>query len=415
MEQRANLKIAIIGAGAAGLTAAITAKQHNTSLDITLFDSNVSLGKKILASGNGRCNISNVNNGCEHYMGEDVNFASYALEQFNFKAFETFCASLGLVLDIKPDGKVYPLSNEAKSVVNLFESKINALNIKTQYDTVITNISKENEKFVIQSENETFKSFDKVLIASGLQAAPQLRSSEDGLNFAQTFQHSINPTYPSLVGLHVDSNYHHKLQGVKKEVGVSLLINGQKEQTLTGDVLFTKYGVSGFAILDVSQLASYYLSLYQAVDIEINFFPTVNKNELLSKVQTVLGAQTQEYASVVLGGLLPNKLGAVLLEVCGFDKEIKAGEINAKQMRTLVNQLQHWKLEITGTQGYKHAEVSGGGVRVAEVDAKSYESKKVRGLYFAGEVLDITGKRGGYNLHFAWASGYLAGKSLAGK
>lgn len=409
------MKIAIIGAGACGIVASIIAKQQNSSIEIDLFDINKSVGKKILASGNGRCNISNTQVGCENYMGENPNFASYALEQFDYKAFEKFCKNMGLLLDIKQNNKVYPLSNEAKSVVNLLQAQLNNCNINIICETTIKEITKKNNLFILKSEDKCFEGYDKVLISSGLSAAPQLNATEDGLAIAKSFGHSINPTYASLVGLNVDSTYHGRLAGVKKEVEVTLLLNGQKDKEVIGDVLFTKYGVSGFAILDISQEASYNLSLYQEIKLIINFFPSLNRNELLSNIESILKSLPNEKASILLTGLLSNKLPSVLLEVCNINEDSKAKDINAKQIRAIVNQLQNWRLPINGTQGFKHAEVSGGGIRTDEVDGKTMQSKKVKGLYFGGEVLDITGHRGGYNLHFAWASGFIAGKALAKK
>ena len=406
-------KIAIIGAGAAGIVAAITAKRQNSKVEIDIFDNNKSIGKKILASGNGRCNISNTTLSEANYMGENPSFVKHALKEFNYKTFEKFCKSIGLLLDIKETNKVYPQSNEAKSVVNLLQSSLDSLNVNIMCETAIKDVIKDNKSFTIISEEKEFKGYDKVLISSGLSAAPQLRATEDGLNIAERLGHSFNPTYPSLVGLNVESNYHHKLAGVKKEVTTTLLINGQKEQETIGDVLFTKYGVSGFGVLDISQEASYQLSMYQDIKLNINFFPNSNRNELISQIETLLKALPNEKASVLLTGLVSNKLAPVLLEVCKLDIEIKAKDVNAKMVRNLANQLLNWRLQIIDTQGFKHAEVSGGGVRTDEVESHTMESKKVKGLYFAGEVLDITGHRGGYNLHFAWSSGYIAGKAMA--
>ena len=409
------MKIAIIGAGAAGLMSAITAKRLNKDLQIDLFDNNTGIGKKILASGNGRCNISNANCKVENYIGENPNFVSQALKEFDFKAFERFCKSIGLLLDIKEDGKVYPLSNEAKSVVNLLESAIESLGINQILETKIIDIKKEENKFIVKSEEKEFKDYDKVLISSGLAAAPQLRATEDGMNIAESFGHTFNMTYPSLVGLHTDFEYNSKLQGVKKESLVTLYIDGQKENEIKGDVLFTKYGVSGFAILDISQYAVYPLSLYQDVQIAINLFPNQSRNEVLAMLESLFKSLPNEKAQNLLIGIVSNKLAPILLDICKIDKDSKAKDVNAKQIRSIVNTLTNWRMKVTDTQGFKHAEASGGGIRTDEVDNKTYESKKCEGLYLAGEVLDIVGNRGGYNLQFAWASGYLVGKSLLKK
>ncbi|MFA7570074.1 MAG: NAD(P)/FAD-dependent oxidoreductase [Sulfurimonadaceae bacterium] len=409
------MKIAIIGAGASGIIASLTAKRLNNNIHIDMFDANKSIGKKILASGNGRCNISNTNVSFENYIGENPSFSTYALSQFDFKAFEKFCKSIGLLLDIKPSGKVYPLSNEAKSVTNLLELALKEAGVNLYLEHFVQDIQKEEATFTIQCTDTNYKGYDKVLIANGLGAAPQLNASESGLEFASKMGHTYNPTYPSLVGLHTDASYNSKLQGVKKECEVSLYINGNKEQAIFGDVLFTKYGVSGFAILDISQWASYYLSLYQEVKIALNFFPKTNRNDLANQIQSLFKSVPHQKAVDILTGMVSNKIAPVLLDICKISLKTKAQDINAKQIKALAYQLNEWKLNITDTQGFSHAEASGGGVRVDEVNHKTYESKVVAGLYFAGEVLDIVGNRGGYNLHFAWASGYLAGQSLAKK
>ncbi len=406
------MKIAIIGAGAAGIIAAITAKRLNKKLQIDLFDINNAIGKKILASGNGRCNISNTSAKVENFIGENPNFASYALKEFDFKAFEKFCKSIGLLLDIKETNKVYPLSNEAKSVVNLLENELENLGINLILETKVLDIEKKADKFIVKSETKEFKNYDKVVISSGLAAAPQLNATEDGMNIAQKLGHSFNLTYPSLVGLHTNFEQNSRLQGVKKECSVSLFIDGQKECEIYGDVLFTKYGLSGFAILDISQYAVYPLSLYQDVQVSINLFPNQNRNELLSAIETLFKTVPNSSASLLLTGIISNKLAPIILQVNNIDKETKAKDISAKQIRAIINTLINWRFKITDTQGFKHAEASGGGIRVDEVDNKTYESKKCKGLYLAGEVLDIVGNRGGYNLHFAWASGYLVGKSI---
>ena len=406
------MKIAIIGAGAAGIIAAITAKRLNKNLHIDLFDANKGIGKKILASGNGRCNISNNQITSKNYLGENPDFTSFALKEFDFKAFEKFCKSIGLLLDIKPSGKVYPLSNEAKSVTNLLELALQELGVNIYLESMITDIEKVEDKFNITTKDNEYKAYDKVLISNGLGAAPQLNANESGLDFASKFGHSFNPTYPSLVGLKTDNTYNGKLQGVKKECNVSLYVNGNLEQEIFGDVLFTSYGVSGFAILDISQLAVLNLSQYQDVKIAINFFPKINRNDLGDQIQTLFKTIPSQKAVDIITGMVSNKIAPVLLDICKINIDTKAADINAKQIKALAYQLNQWKLKITDTQGFGHAEASGGGVRTAEVDNKTYESKLVKNLYFAGEVLDIVGNRGGFNLQFAWASGYLVGKSL---
>lgn len=407
------MKIAIIGCGAAGIMAAITAKRLNKDLQIDMFDANKGIGKKILASGNGRCNISNTLITSKNYIGENPSFVDFALKEFDFKAFEKFCKTIGLLLDIKESGKVYPLSNEAKSVTNLLDLALKDLGLNTFCEEFIEDVLKVEEKFVVKTKEKEFKNYDKVVISLGLGAAPQLNATEKGLHIASNFGHTFNPTYPSLVGLQTQNNYGGKLQGVKKECSVSLYVNGSFEQEIYGDVLFTSYGVSGFAILDISQRAVLALSSFFEVELRINFFPKVNPNDLANQIQMLFKNQGNHRAIDILTGLVSNKIAPVLLEICKIDKDIKSADVNTKQIKAIAHQLNSWKLKVIDSQGFGHAEASGGGVRTAEIDNKTYESKLCKNLYFAGEVLDIVGNRGGFNLHFAWASGYLVGKSIS--
>ena len=407
------MKIAIIGAGAAGIMVAITAKRLNKNLEIDIFDANKSIGKKILASGNGRCNISNTSITSKNYIGENSSFVDFALKEFDFKAFEKFCKSIGLLLDIKESGKVYPLSNEAKSVTNLLDLALKDLSVNIFCEEFIEDVLKVEEKFIVKTKEKEFKNYDKVVITLGLGAAPQLNATEKGLHIASNFGHTFNPTYPSLVGLQTQNNYGGKLQGVKKECSVSLYVNGSFEQEIFGDVLFTSYGVSGFAILDISQKAVLGLSSFFDVELRINFFSKINSNDLANQIQMLFKNQGNHRAIDILTGLVSNKIAPVLLEICKIDKDIKSADVNTKQIKAIAHQLNSWKLKVIDSQGFGHAEASGGGVRTAEIDNKTYESKLCKNLYFAGEVLDIVGNRGGFNLHFAWASGYLVGKSIS--
>ncbi|MGB0990779.1 MAG: aminoacetone oxidase family FAD-binding enzyme, partial [Halarcobacter sp.] len=248
-------------------------------------------------------------------------------------------------------GKVYPLSNEAKSVTTLLQSKLESLGLNFIGNTKIVKIRKEQEKFILSSEEEEFKDYDKVLISSGLAAAPQLNSTEIGMDIASSFGHSSNITYPSLVGLQTDFEHKARLQGVKKESLVTLFIDGQKENEILGDVLFTKYGVSGFAILDISQYAVYPLSLYQDVQIAVNLFPTINRNELLAQIEGLFKSLPNEKAQTLLTGIISNKLAPIVLENAKIANDALAKDINSKHIRSIINNLINWRFKITDTQG----------------------------------------------------------------
>jgi hypothetical protein len=391
-------KIAIVGAGASGIFCAIFCAKNGAN--VVVYEQNTKPAKKILVSGNGRCNISNRNLNLNNYFGENPNFVSYALEQFGFHQFEKFCEEIGLLLNTLEDGRAYPLSNEAKSVAKIFEDYAHSLGVVFHNDTKITTIKP------LLEDN------DAVVIATGSRAAEHLGGNNDGELFAQEFDHSVISAYPSLVQLHLHSKIVKKMSGTKLNAELTLLVNAKKESSVTGDLLFTNYGISGFAVLDISQSASEALLNYQAVDVSINLLPTFNMQKLSQHIANLAEKQPMLTLLYILVGLIPIKIVHALLEELNISHKLKGQEIHTKLAKKIANKMLNWKFEVSDTHGFRHAEVSGGGINTLEVDEKTMMSKKKKNLYFTGEVLDIVGKRGGYNFAFAWASAYLAARDI---
>jgi predicted Rossmann fold flavoprotein len=378
---------------------------------VTLYEHNSDVGKKILASGNGRCNIINTTATCDDYAGQNPSFASYALKQLSFGYFVTLCRSLGLELDIKEDGRCYPLSNEAKSVVLALKNSVQNLGVDINCEETVNAITYHGNNFTVNT-NKTKHQFDKVVIATGSQAAPQLGSTADGYTFAKHFGHRIVPPYPSLVQLELNSKIHAKMAGVKTVATVELIVNNKTVQNVSGDILFTAYGISGLAILDISQKASLALLNKQRVSIALNLLPRYNSDELEEVLRTLLKALPSQPLSSALSGILPSKTISPLLDTLGVNPNKQNMTLTSQEIAKILYTIQNWKFEVSGTHGFKHAEVSGGGVDTSQINPKTMESQLRKGLYFTGEVLDIVGKRGGYNFHFAWASGMIAGREM---
>jgi len=410
MNKTSIKNIAIIGAGASGLMAAIAAAR--TGAKVHLYEQNNKPAKKILASGNGRCNISNTQVSASDYAGLNTSFSSFCLENFNFTQLQKFCKEIGLFLNILDDGRAYPLSNEAKSVALAFENAAKNFGVEIFNEHHISSLSKKDNTFYLHTSLNTSQAYDKVLISTGSQAAPQLGGCESGYDLALSLGHSINPSYPSLVQLHINSNIHEKMSGAKQEAEVNLYINSKKEQSVKGDILFTKYGISGFAILDISQLASEALMNYQAVDIGVDLLPKMDRQALSSQLLSTCKTLPNYSIENILSGLLPSKISRQLLEAAKINNATLAKDIHTKIAKQIISKIKDWRFEISQTHGFKHAEVSGGGINTDEVNDKSMESKLCEGLYFAGEVLDIVGRRGGFNFAFAFASGYTAAQSM---
>ncbi len=392
-------KTAIIGGGASGLLCAIFCAKN--SLHVDIFEQNSKCAKKILVSGNGRCNITNRNLSPNDYYSQNPSFVEFALKEFGFSEFEKFCESIGLVLDIKEDGRVYPLSNEAKSVASILLNYAKNLGVNIHTDKKITDIKK------------VIKEYDSVVIATGSQAATHLGGNRDGLEFAKLFGHNIIPTYPSLVQLHLNSSTPKKMSGAKVEGEITLLINNKKELTSKGDILFTDYGVSGFAVLDISQGASIALMESAHVGICINLLPGFNAQKLSAHISKTALNLPDFTITDILAGVIPLKIASGILEELGILASTQGDNIGVKLSKKIANHILNWRFEVTATHGFRHAEVSGGGVDTTEINPKTFESLKQKNLYFCGEVLDVVGRRGGYNFAFAWASGYLAAKNIA--
>ena len=411
MQSKNPNTIAIIGAGAAGLMAAITASEKGSK--VHLYEQNSRPAKKILASGNGRCNISNTQVSSADYFGHNPEFSSFALNHFTFLQLQKFCKNIGLLLNILDDGRAYPLSNEAKSVALSFETYAKSCGVEIFTEHTITNIEKKNSSFFLHTALNISDAYDKVLICTGSEAAPQLGGSASGYELASALGHTLAPTYPSLVQLHINSTLHAKMSGIKLDAEVTLFINGTKEQTIKGDILFTKYGISGFAILDISQMASEALMNHQVVDIGLDLLPKFERQSLSSQLLQMAQNLPSHKIETILSGLLPLKLVKVLLEDTNISTQTLGGEIHTKTAKQIISKIKDWRFEISDTHGFKHAEVSGGGINTDEVNDKTMESKKCKGLYFAGEVLDIVGRRGGFNFQFAFASAHLAATDMS--
>jgi predicted Rossmann fold flavoprotein len=388
-------RVAIIGAGASGLLCAIECAKGSCEVDI--FEQNEKCAKKILVSGNGRCNITNKNLSVHNYFGENPHFAKDAIESFGYKEFASFASSFGLILNTLEDGRAYPLSNESKSVASLLITYATNLGAKIHTDNKIKNIK------------ELLKNYDAVVVATGSNAAEHLGGCSDGYEFAKEFGHNIIATYPSLVQLHLVSAIAHKMSGVKTQGEVTLLVNNKKDISIYGDILFTNYGVSGFAILDISQRASKALLEFAKVDISINLLPSYDAQKLSAHITNLAKVMPNLTLFDILVGLVPLKIVHGIFQTLEISQDTK---VDTKLSKKVANLMLNWRFEVSETHGFRHAEVSGGGVDVSEINPKTFESLKQKNLYFCGEVLDIVGKRGGYNFAFAWASGYLCAKDI---
>lgn len=402
-------RVAIIGAGASGLVCAIEAarKAHQ----VTVFEKNSKVGRKILATGNGRCNISNENITLSRYHGEAPHAAKEALRRFDTSTCKAYFRALGLEMREGEEGRLYPMSHQASSVVDMLLHEARSLGVHFCLECEVTEIKKNGAAFVVQTKEQK-QTFDVCVIATGSVAMPTLGSSGSGYGFAKALGHNVIEPYPSLVQFICDEPHLKEASGVKVDAGVELYIDNQKRQSVQGDLLFTAYGLSGSTILDVSRMASKAFVEGERVHVVLDLLPTLSREALTSLLQKRMSIAKEKSLSLWLEGIIPKKLAHFIIQNTKLGHIKEASMLGAKEIKKIVFALKALRVDICATKGFESAEVCAGGVDVRELDAKNLMSQKMKNLYFCGEVLDIDGDCGGFNLHFAWASGYLVGQSL---
>lgn len=397
--------IAIVGAGASGLIAAIVAAKSKKK--VCVFDKNNKIGKKILATGNGRCNITNKNIKLQNFHGQNPAFVSYALSRFSTSTCKEFFEALGIEIIEGQKGRLYPASLQASSVVAALEYEAKRLGVEFFLESEVTKIIKNENAFLLHVNSKKIQA-EKVLVATGSFAMPTLGSSQSGYEIAKSFGHKIYPTFASLTQIITKENLK-SISGVKIQSSISVYADKICVQEEFGDVLFTDYGLSGSCILDVSREIGKGLLEGNDMRIKLDMCPNINKDKLKSfLLQRQKIAYDKSIASW-LDGFINSKLAKFLAK--NFPQK-PASKLHQKEIIQLCFLLKEFTLHVKDTKGLKSAEVSAGGVCVDEVDSKSLESKIQKNLYFSGEVLDIDADCGGYNLHWAWASGFLAGKGM---
>ncbi|PKK95405.1 MAG: aminoacetone oxidase family FAD-binding enzyme [Tenericutes bacterium HGW-Tenericutes-5] len=394
----------IIGGGASGIMAAITASQY---LDkILIIEKNNRIGKKILVTGNGRCNYTNA-----FLKTTDFNnpaFVENIFNQFDPQDTIDFFETLGIEPKIEDEGKAYPLSEQSSSFLDVFLFEIKKRNIQVELNKEVIDIFKKNDVFkVVSSANEAFLG-KKVIIATGGKSMPSTGSNGSGLDLAKNLGHKITEVFPALVKLRVDSPYLKQLAGVKINTQVDLLVGNEVVQSEYGDLLFANYGISGPTILELSRKANEKLMKRLEVFVKIVLIQSLPKSKIIERFEMFKSREIDQS----LIGLVNKRFINVLIKEAGIEKNnMVVGDIPKQNIFKLIDLLYDWRLKVTGSLGFDDSQVTAGGIELTEIHESTLESKLIQGLYFTGEVLDVDGRCGGYNLQWAWSSGYVAAKS----
>lgn len=400
-----KIDVVIVGGGASGLMAAITCRKQGRK--VMIIEQKDRLGKKILATGNGKCNFTNLLQKEECYHSNQAGFSKKALQAFTAEDTIQFFEELG-VLTKKKNGYLYPYSGQASTILDALCLEVKRLGICVVCGEKIDKIEKRKGQFAV-CYGEQIVLADRVILSAGGKASPAQGSDGSGYNLARALGHHITKLSPSLTGLKAKESFCKELAGVRCEAAVSLFIDGTYERKDAGELQLTNYGVSGIPVFQLCRFAGMALLEKREAVIKVDFFPEWKEKKLREIVfhqQSRLGEDTAEDA---LAGMLNRKVLCVLLKQAGIKQNASLNRVSKEKLLYLCKLMKALEFHITETNAFQNAQVCAGGVDTREVNPDTMESKVVKGLYFAGEILDVDGICGGYNLQWAWSSGYAAG------
>ncbi len=406
------MKVGIIGAGASGMMAAVTAAKEGA--DVTLFEKNTRVGKKILATGNGKCNLGNLNFSTDYYYCDDKAKLREIFDAFSaWDTVNTF-EGMGMLFHIKND-YLYPYSEQASTVLDILRTELERtkVNLVTEAEIIsAVHVDKENV-FVLKDVKGNEYRFEKLIIACGSPASLKKGEGLGGYELAKEFGHKVKDMVPGLVQLKSDDTFIKALAGVRCQAGIKLMVDGKEMGQENGELQFTDYGVSGIPVFQVSRQAAYALKEGKKVSIVVDFYPEQDETVYFATNRLRYDALSDKTLENYLIGTLNKKINMVLLKLTGLKSNTVTGEVPYEKIRELLRLSRIFPIHINGVNSMENAQICAGGVAFSQLSAEM-ESEIVKGLYFAGEMVDVDGKCGGYNLQWAWTSGYVAGMNAAG-
>lgn len=410
--------IGIIGAGASGMVAAIAAATKNKNTRIVLIEQKDSLGKKILVTGNGKCNLTNEDLSTKWYRGDDLSIVENVLESYDTEKIRTFFQNIGLLTKSKGT-YIYPRTEQAVTVRDVLENKLKDCNVKICLHTQVIQIKKEDrfrvEIFDLESKRKGHFFCDQLILACGGTASRVHGSDGSGYGFAKSLGHHTTAIVPALVQLKVKNNPYTQAAGVRTLAQVSAIIGNTCIRTDEGELQLTNYGVSGIPIFQISRDISKALRGKQKAQVMIDFLPDFTKEQLIGWMQYLTEKCSYFTVKEMLESIVPAKLGACILKEAQIAENLLVSQLTKEQKKATIKLLKESLLTIGDTKGFDQAQVCAGGVCTEEIDPFTMESKLVKGLYIVGELMDVDGLCGGYNLHWAFSTGMIAGISAASK
>ncbi len=400
--------IAVIGGGAAGLTAAICAAQKNRKINIVVLESLSRVGKKLITTGNGRCNITNKNTSIADYHSEELDALDTVFGKYFLKDTVDFFSNIGIEITFENDGRAYPYSYQASSVVDAlrFACEENKIEIKT--DTKVIDFSFDNSVYSLSTENEKIMA-KSIIVATGLFSGGNSVGSDGSFyNLLKKKGFKTVKTTPSIVQIKTDTAVTKQLKGIKLEAAATLLNGVKAVRTEKGEVLFTDYGLSGPPILQISREVSRNIGEFTiSLDLMYNFTEEQITDLLYRRRENL----KQRSAENFLTGLLNKRVGQTVVKLCGINLSNEISSISDTEIEKIAKKIKNFEFSVVGTTGFNNSQVTAGGIAISEFDKNTLQSKRYKGMFAAGEILDVDGDCGGYNLQWAWSSAMLAADS----
>ncbi len=405
--------VLVVGGGASGLAAAISSARKGAKTAI--LERLPRVGKKILVTGNGRCNLSNASLKKKKYHGTDPAFIGYVFSQFNGAQILEFFEELGILTKEEENGRIFPRCDQAGAVLDVLRYECKRLEVEEFCSQEVKEIQKLENSFMVRMlSGEEFHS-KKVIITTSGKASPQFGSDGSGFALAKKLGHTIIEPYPSLVQIKLNDEYVKHYKGIRIDARISLYANESLVDTQEGEVLFADYGISGIPILQMSRYMNHPEIKNTIMKLHIDLFPEIQFHDMKKMLTERFQKMSFKSIEDALIGLVNKKFILPALTLANIKREKLCSELNNAELDRLVYQFKDRRFLVSGTLSWRDAQVTAGGIATKDVNDKTLESKLIPGLYFAGEVLDIHGDSGGYNLAWAWASGYVAGMYAAKK
>lgn len=410
-EMGTEKQVIVVGGGAAGMVAAISARRAGAA--VTILEKNPRVGKKILATGNGRCNFTNIHADVSWYHGANPTFVTEALSAFTVDDTLQFFQDLGIEYRVEEKGKVFPMSDQASSILDVLLYEINELGIEVVTDTCVEAITKKTGGFAVKAGNGKNYEAASVILATGGKAMPSSGSDGNGYDLAIGLGHRMTDIFPALVQIMLEGSFFQRIEGVKIVGTAEILYHNRTLVQDGGDILFANYGVSGPPILQLSRKAGELLKQGKEAVLRLNLL-NMSMKEVLPILHRRFDTHPDRPVDFCLVGLINKRLIPVILQEAGLKDLKKPGaHVTQKEREAIAQILTGWCIKIRGTKSWPSAQVTAGGIETSEIDKKTLESKIIKGLFFAGEIMDIDGSCGGFNLQWAWSSGFIAGKYAA--